>query len=113
METKNRDSPVVYIASPFAGDEQHNTVMARRYCRYAVDQCCIPIAPHLWLPGILSEETERDLAISIDLRFLALCEELWVCGEISEGMQREIDHASAMGMPVRYVKEEEIYVCNI
>ena len=37
MEIKNRDSPVVYIASPFAGDEQHNTEMARRYCRYAVD----------------------------------------------------------------------------
>lgn len=110
---KNRDSPVVYIASKYAGDIPHNTDMARRYSRYAIEKGYIPLAPHLLLPQFLSEETERDLAISIDLRFLALCEELWVCGEISEGMQREIDDASAMGMPVRYVKEEEIYVCNI
>ena len=110
---KNRDSPVVYIASKYAGDIPHNTYMARRYSRYAIEKGYIPLAPHLLLPQFLSEETERDLAISIDLRFLALCEELWVCGEISEGMQREIDHASAMGMPVRYVKEEEIYFCNI
>lgn len=110
---KNRDSPVVYIASKYAGDIPHNTDMARRYSRYAIEKGYIPLTPHLLLPQFLSEETERDLAISIDLRFLDLCEELWVCGKISEGMQREIDHASAMGMPVRYVKEEEIYVCNI
>ena len=110
---KNRDSPVVYIASKYAGDIPHNTDMARRYSRYAIEKGYIPLTPHLLLPQFLSEETERDLAISIDLRFLDLCEELWVCGEISEGMQREIDHASAMGMSVRYVKEEEIYVCNI
>ena len=111
METKNRDSPVVYIASPFAGDEQHNTVMARRYCRYAVDQGCIPIAPHLWLPGILSEETERDLAIDMDLRLLDLCNEIWICGEtISNGMRVELKHALSTGIPVRFVEEEELNV---
>ncbi len=83
---KNRDSPVVYIASKYAGDIPHNTDMARRYSRYAIEKGYIPLTPHLLLPQFLSEETERDLAISIDLRFLALCEELWVCGEISEGM---------------------------
>ena len=111
METKNKDSPIVYIASPFAGDERYNTEMARRYCRYAVDQGCIPIAPHLWLPGILSEETERDLAISMDLRLLERCDELWVCGdEISEGMAREIAHAEDIGIPIMHITEEDLYV---
>ena len=103
---KNRGSPIVYIASKYAGDTAHNTEMARRYCRYAINQGCIPLAPHLLLPQFLSEETERDLAISIDLRLLSLCEELWVCGEISEGMMREIEEAKMAGMPVRYVKED-------
>ena len=92
---------------------KQNTEMARRYCRYAVDQGCIPLAPHLLLPQFLSEETERDLAISIDLRFLSLCQELWVCGsELSEGMQRELEQATLAGMPVRFVKEEDINVRN-
>ena len=92
---------------------KQNTEMARRYCRYAVDQGCIPLAPHLLLPQFLSEETERDLAISIDLRFLSLCQELWVCGSgLSEGIQRELEQATLAGMPVRFVKEEEFNVRN-
>ena len=113
MKIRNRDSPVVYICSRYSGDVKRNTEMARLYCRYAVDQGYIPLAPHLLLPQFLSEETERDLAISIDLRFLSLCQELWVCGsELSEGMRRELEQATLAGMPVRFVKEEDINVRN-
>ena len=111
MEIRNKDSPVIYIASPYAGDVKRNTEMARRYSRYAIDQGCIPITPHLWLPGILSEATERELAISIDLRLLDLVSELWVCGDmVSEGMKREIDHATEAGIPVRIFQEEVFHV---
>ena len=113
MKIRNKDSPVVYIASPYAGDVKRNAEMARKYSRFAIEQGCIPITPHLWLPGILSEATERELAISIDLRLLDLVSELWVCGNvISEGMKREIAHAKEAGVPVRYIKEDEIYVRN-
>lgn len=113
MKIRNRDSPVVYICSRYSGDVKRNTEMARRCCRCAVDQGCIPLAPHLLLPQFLSEETERDLAISIDLRFLSLCQELWVCGSgLSEGIQRELEQAALAGMPVRFVKKEDINVRN-
>ena len=107
MEIRNKDSPVVYICSPYSGDVARNTEMARRYSRYAIDNGYVPITPHLWLPGILSEETERELAISLDLRLLDLVSELWVCGDtVSEGMKREIDHAAEAGIPVRIFQEE-------
>lgn len=113
METRNRDSPVVYICSPYSGNTRRNTEMARRYSRHAIDRGCIPLTPHLWLPGILSEETERELALAVDLRLLDRCDELWVCGDvISEGMRREIDHAVEAGIPVKSIKEEELHVCN-
>ena len=87
MNTRNKDSPVVYICSRFRGNIAHNMAMARRYSRFAADRGCVPLTPHLWLPQFLSEETERDLAISMDLKLLERCDELWVCGdEISEGM---------------------------
>ena len=47
--------PLVYIASPFAGDEEKNTKNALRYCRFAVDSGAIPWAPHLFLPRFMSE----------------------------------------------------------
>ncbi len=113
METRNKDSPLVYICSPYSGDIRHNTEMARRYSRCAIDQGCIPIAPHLWLPGILSEETERELAIGIDLKLLERVDEIWICGSvISKGMRREIDYAAAIGLPVRHITEDELYVCD-
>ena len=113
MKTRNKDSPIVYICSPYSGDVDRNTEMARRYSRYAIDKGFIPITPHLWLPGILSEATERELAISIDLRLLELTEELWICGDvISEGMKQEIAHARELQLPVRCIREEDIYVCN-
>ena len=67
----------------------------------------------LWLPLFLSEETERELAIDLDLRLMDACSELWVCGDvISDGMRREMAYAADIGIPIRHVKEEEIYVCN-
>ena len=109
METRNRDSPIAYICSPYSGDTAGNTERARRYSRYATDCGYIALAPHLLLPQYLSEETERELAISTDLRLLGLCQELWVFGDtVSEGMKREIAHAETAGIPVRYIREEEI-----
>ena len=108
---RNRDSPIVYICSKYRGNVAHNMAMARRYSRFAVDQGCVPLTPHLWLPQFISEDTERELALRIDLRLLERCDELWVCGdEISEGMAREIEHAADMGLPMKHITEEDIYV---
>lgn len=108
---KKRDSPIVYICSKYSGDVGHNTMMARRFCRLAVEQGFIPLAPHLFLPQFISEEKERDVALDMDLRFLEVCQELWICGdEISSGMQTEIDEARRAGMTVRRISEEELYV---
>ena len=109
----NRDSPIVYICSPYSGDVERNTPAARRYSRYATEQGCVALAPHLLLPQYISEETERGLALGAGLRLLDMCQELWACGDrISEGMKREIEHAHATGIPVRYVKEGDTNVCD-
>ena len=53
MKVKNKDSPIVYICSPYSGNVTHNIEMACRYSRFAVDEGCVPITPHLWLPLFL------------------------------------------------------------
>ena len=88
-EKAARYRPLVYICSPYSGDTEGNTEKARRYSRFAADADTIPIAPHLLFPQFLSEETERELAIFMDLVLLGKCEQLWVFGgEVSDGMRR-------------------------
>ena len=101
----NRYRPLVYIASPFAGDAERNTERARGYCRLAVSKGCIPLAPHLLYPQFMDDETSetRELGIFFALVLLGKCDEIWVFGErISEGMSREIAKAERRGISVRY-----------
>ena len=100
---------LVYIASPYAGDVQANTEAAKGYCRAALEEGVIPIAPHLLYPQFLedSDPAERNLGLRPGLELLARCDELWVCGpEISPGMSREIQFAQGLGIPIRQVEPE-------
>ena len=97
--------PLVYIASPFAGDPERNTERARGYCRLAVSKGCIPLAPHLFYPQFMDDDDceTRELAIFFALVLLGKCDEIWVFGERrSEGMEREIAKARKRNIPIRY-----------
>ncbi|WP_040637547.1 DUF7768 domain-containing protein, partial [Mitsuokella sp. oral taxon 131] len=85
--------PIVYICSPYAGDIPSNVMAARRYCRFAVDSGCIPVAPHLLFPQFLddSDPAERELGLFFGNALMSKCAEVWVFGShISSGMTAEI-----------------------
>jgi len=97
--------PLVYIASPFAGDTETNAARAREYCRVAVAKGCIPIAPHLHYPQFMDDgdTKQRELGLFFALVLLGKCDELWVFGDrISTGMTAEIAKAKKRGLPVKY-----------
>lgn len=98
---------LVYIASPFAGDIENNVEAAKEYCRAAMEEGVTPVAPHLIYPQFLddSDPAQRSMGLNAGLELLSRCDELWVCGaEISSGMQREIQFAKALGLPIRQVE---------
>ena len=97
--------PLVYICSPLSGNIAANQRSARRYCRFAVDSGCIPLAPHLYFPQFMDDgnRAERDLALFMDIVLLSKCSELWVFGDrISKGMSIEIEKAKRKGQPIRW-----------
>ena len=109
MAAKRAYRPLVYICSPFSGDTDGNTQKARRYCRFAVRNGCIPLAPHLLFPQFMddTEPAERNLALFMDIVLLGKCDQLWVFGkEISAGMAAEIGKAEKKNMTIRYFTEE-------
>ncbi len=103
---RKRYMPLVYICSAYSGDVKKNISRARRYSRYALEQGVIPIAPHLLFPQFMDEETERELAMFMDIAILSHCKEIWVFGEPTSGMLDEIDFAERRNMTIKYVKEE-------
>ena len=104
---RTAEMPFVYICSPYRGNPRVNVMRARKYCKFAVRQGKLPIAPHLYFPQFMVEVTERDMAMRMNFELLKLCSECWVFGdEITEGMAMEIDRAAK----VRYftTKCEEV-----
>lgn len=103
---QKRYRPMVYICSAYSGDVEGNVMKARKYSRYAVDEGTIPIAPHLLLPQFMEEDTERDLAMFMDIAILSKCRELWVFGEPTAGMENEIAYAKRKQMTIKYFNED-------
>jgi hypothetical protein len=97
--------PLVFICSPYAGDTETSIKNAQRFCRFAVEQNRIPIAPHLLFPQFLddTDEEERGLGLFFSAVLLGKCVELWVFSqEATAGMTAEIAKAKRRCMPVRY-----------
>ena len=101
--------PVVFICSPYADDPLNNERRAIRYCRFAVRQGCIPIAPHIYFTRFLDDRNPDDRALGLFMGqvMLTKCVELWVFGSrITSGMEREIAKARQRAMPIRYFDED-------
>ena len=101
--------PIVYICSPYSGDVERNVAAARLYCRFAVDQGYIPIAPHLLFPQFLDDNRpdERELGLFFGNALMSKCAEVWVFGSrISAGMEAEIKRAKWKDYRLRYFTEE-------
>lgn len=97
--------PLVYICSPYSGDTKGNIKRAQEFCRFALEEGNIPLAPHLMFPQFMNDtnEKERDLAIFMDIILMGKCQEVWVLGDVvSNGMGIEIEKAKKRRQKVRY-----------
>ena len=99
--------PLVYICSKYLGDTVANMEAVKHYSRYAVNQGDIPLAQHLLLPLYMKEETERGLAMFMDMVFLGKVDQFWVLGDEAEpGMKAEIAKAKKYHKTIRYFDKE-------
>lgn len=100
--------PLVYICSPFAGDEIENMARARVYSRFAFINGYIPITPHIYFPQFCFEENERAAVMKMNMVALGKCHEVWVFGDdITAGMKAEIEMASKKDkVAIRYFKTD-------
>lgn len=99
-------SKLVYICSPYStGDVQENVDRARVYCRLALKEGFIPVAPHLLYPQFLNDSypEEREQGLACGLALLEVCAEVWVFDytDESDGMLNEIQFAFERDIPIK------------
>jgi hypothetical protein len=104
------DRKRIFICSPFAGDVIANIIRAKALCREAVDMGVAPFAPHLHYTRFLPDVgASREVGIECGLVYLETSAELWYsCAGNNlptNGMQREIDYARELGIPVMEFSE--------
>ena len=96
----------VFICSPYRNDDEDiklwNEEQARIYMLKAFSSGYAPFVPHLLYTQVLTESAdERCVGIEAGLKFLEVCDEIWVCGsDVTEGMQEEIKFAHENGVKV-------------
>lgn len=63
--------PLVYVASPLSGDVEANNERTRSFCRFVVEQGCIPLAPQLMYPQFMNDEDQAAQVRKICENYLA------------------------------------------
>ncbi len=93
---------LIFVCSALRGDVKANQEKARYYCKEVVDAGHIPICPHIYFTQFLDDEITEDRVkgMSLGLQLLLLCSEVWVYGEQTEGMMKEINFAYFYEIPV-------------
>ena len=106
----------VFICSPlkptkpvtdekWAEEFKENLNVDRAASLYALMDCAMPMAPHLYFPQVLDDDDacQREFGMYLGLEWLKECDELWVIGRrVSEGMKKEIEAAKKLDIPVRH-----------
>ena len=71
-------------------------------CKHAFEQGAVPVNPFNLFGYFLYELVDRDLVRSGNNNLLSRCDELWVYGEISDGVLAEIQMFKEIGKPMRF-----------
>ena len=100
--------PVVYVCHPYAQEDPgENANLVRGICRELVTEGALPIGPHIYLPQLVDDIAQRELALSLCLQLVTFCDELRVYGDrISDGMRREIEFANENRIAVKHMNAE-------
>ncbi|MCL2298967.1 MAG: hypothetical protein FWC27_02325 [Firmicutes bacterium] len=71
-------------------------------CAFVFRQGKLPVNPFMAYGYFLGDRVDRDLVRQANNQLIALCEELWVFGDIANGVMFEILLAKRLAKPIRY-----------
>ena len=105
----------IYVCAPWRGsgfeEQEANKVRTLRYWYYLYHNGYHPIAPQLLYGWLLNDNDPQERRDGMDAGQdeLLRCDELWAFGNvISAGMKEEIRFAVEHGIPINYIRDDEL-----
>lgn len=95
---------LTYICSPCRGDYEKNIIKAQEYCREAMNDGLLPLAPHVYFTQFVDDTNpeERKLGLRCGLQLLRHCQLIRVYGcKVSAGMYDEIQLAGVLDIEIQ------------
>jgi len=99
-----KKNKIVFMCHPWKGMDVETI---KDLCK-RVSNDVVPISPALYFNQFLNDDDpdERKLGINMGLRLMWRCDEVWVYRlgrkDNSKGMDKEINYAEEISIPVRY-----------
>src|SRR3989344_2644360 len=90
---------------------KHNFYFRQHISRYVLEQDCVPLNPFMIFEYFMLDTVDRDLIRNANNNLVRRVDQLWVFGEISDGVLAEIKLAKELEKPIRYfliIKSREI-----
>lgn len=109
-QRKEGYKPLVYVCAPYSGNIKQNKKLAKLYAQIVYSLNYMPLTPHFLFP-FLSDNNPKEKydAMAMDIILLSKCDEIWIFGgNMSEGMEKELQVAKKMKKIVRMWPTEKI-----
>lgn len=90
----------------FAAMSKRNFYLREHIVKYVLQQGHTPTCAFMMFSYFLLDTVERDALIMANNDLIRRSDELWVFGEISDGVQKEIDLAKTLNMSINYYAVE-------
>ncbi len=70
--------------------------------KFVLDQGYVPLNPFMIFQYFLLDTVDRSKIYQANAALVAVADELWIFGEISDGVEAEINQAKKIKKPIRY-----------
>jgi hypothetical protein len=73
-----------------------------RVVKFVLEKVLVPLNPFMLYDYFLVDAVNHDLVRDANHKIIDRCDELWVFGEIADGVKREIEMAKRLNKPIKY-----------
>ena len=86
----------------FTAMSKKNFFQKWRVVKFVLNKEMVPLNPFMLFDYFMADSVNHDLVREANHKTIEKCDELWVFGEIADGVQREIEIAKRLNKTIRY-----------